>query len=212
MRLIYLMAAMVIGCGAASAQTQDFYKPKMTKAEATAYLKRNGMAVSPDYLPQVIIGGNVDELEALVMAGLDLKAKGSVPRTPLEFAAQSCTPGVRVKKEDALRIFDLLLGGGADPNQAGMAGLSVLMLAAQQQCPPIIIKHLLAAGAKLDARSAQGFTALSMALIVDNYDAADVLIEAGARLSPEAGKKFLTGTSDDNPRLVELVARATASK
>jgi len=210
MRLVYILAAMVIGCGAASAQTQDIYKPKMTKAEATSYLKRNNMAILPDYLPQVIMGGNVDALEALVVAGLDLKAKGSFPQTPLDLAALSCSPGTRIKQEDTLRMIDLLLGGGVDPNQEGMAGLSALMIAAQQQCPPIVIKRLLAGGAKLEARTPQGVTPLSMALIVTNYDGAEALIEAGARLSPEVGKKLLT--TADNPRLVDLVARATAGK
>lgn len=212
MRLLYLLTVVAIGCGAANAQTQDFYKPKMTKAEAIAYLEDKSVELLPDNLPSMILTGDADGVEAMIVAGLDLKAKGSLPQSPLELAAQSCTPGARVKTDDTLRMVDLLLGGGVDPNHAGMAGLSALMIAAQQRCPPIVIKHLLAAGAKLDARTPQGFTPLSMALIVANYDGAETLIEAGARLSPEAGKKFLTGTKDDDKRLVDLVARATGGK
>jgi len=201
-----------IGCGAASAQTEDFYKPKMTKAEAVAYLEDAGVDLLPDNLPGRILSGDADGVEAMIVAGIDLKAKGSLPQSPLQLAAQSCTRGAHVKPADTLRMIDLLLGGGVDPNHDGMAGLTALILAAQQQCPPIVIKHLLAGGAKLEQRTPQGFTALSMALIVANFDAAETLIEAGARLSPEAGRKFLTGTKDDNPRLVELIGRATAGK
>jgi len=203
---------LVIGCSFANAQTADFYKPKMTKAEAVAYLEERDTPVDPEALPSAILTGEVDTVEALIVAGVDVKAKTSLPQSPLELAASSCTRGARIKPEDTLRMIDLFLGAGVDPNHDGMAGLSALILAAQQQCPPIVIKHLLAGGAKLDKRTPQGFTALSMALIVANFDAAETLIEAGARLSPEAGKKFLTGTKDDNPRLVELVGRATAGK
>jgi len=202
-----------IGCSAANAQTaqtEDFYKPKMTKPEAVAYLKTRNIALVPDILPQTILSGDVKGLEALIVAGLDLKAKGSLPQSPLDLAAMSCSAGPRVKPEETRIMVDLLLAGGVDPNQ-GMPVLPALMIAAQQRCAPVVIRHLLAGGAKIDIRNPQGVTPLSMALEVRNYEGAQTLIDAGARISPEAGRKILAG-SDDDPRLGEIVARATAGK
>jgi len=202
---------LVIGCAAANAQTEDVYKPKMNKAEAVAYLKANHLGLEPTNLVSLVLSGNVESVEALVVAGVDLKSTSEMmPRSPLELAAGSCRQGAYAKTADTLRMIDLFLGAGADPNHEGMVGLTSLIIAAQQQCPPVVIKRLLAGGAKLEKRTTQGYTALSMALVVANLDAAETLIEAGARLSPEAAKKFLNGTHDDNPRLIELVKRATA--
>ena len=43
-----------------------------------------------------------------------------------------------------------------------------------------------------------------MALIVSNYDAAEALIDGGARLSAEGGQKLTQG-APDNKRLNDLV-------
>lgn len=212
MKLSTLLAALALAGSITGVQAQDVYKVTMTKAEAKAYLDEQNIDLLPDNLPTKIMTGDAKSVEAMIVAGLDLKAKGPLPQSPLELAAQTCGPGMRVDGKDTLRMIDLLVAGGVDPNHEGMAGLSSLMIAAQQQCPPVVIKRLLSAGAKIDARTPQGFTPLSMALIVANYDGAQTLIDAGARISPEVGKKFLTGTADDDKRLVELVGRATAGQ
>lgn len=213
------MAALLIGCSVMGAQAQDttspassdVYKPRMTKAEAKAYVENEGLALVPDNLTAKILTGDVDTIEALIVAGVDPKAPGSIPQSPLQLAVQTCSLGERVELKDTLRMVDLFIGAGVDPNHPGVAGLTALMVAAQQQCPPVVIKRLLAAGADIDAKTPQGFTPLSMALIVANYDGAEALIEAGARIKPEVGEKFLTG-EDDDKRLVDLIKRASVTK
>ena len=83
------------------------------------------------------------------------------------------------------------------------------LILAAQQCTPAVVKRLIAGGAKLDVRLPQGFTPLSMALIVGKYDNAEVLIDAGARLSAESAAKLSEG-QQDNAKLMSLVKRATA--
>jgi hypothetical protein len=49
-----------------------------------------------------------------------------------------------------------------------------------------------------------------MALIVSNFDAAEALVDRGARLSPEAKAKLLDGATDS--KLIALVNRASGPK
>ncbi len=178
----------------------------MSPSEAHDYLKRHGIALVPDSLPEQLIGGNAEALDALIAAGLNVNAKGSLPQSPLELAAMSCT-NPQVDPAVTTHMMDTLLTAGADANAPGMQGLGPLMIAAQQ-CGALPVKRLIAAGAKLDSRTPQGFTPLSMALITKHYDAAQALIDAGAKLSPEAGQKLTTGSDDE--RLKALVAKATS--
>jgi hypothetical protein len=182
-------------------------KPTMTKAEAKAYLAGEGVDVLPDNLTQQIVTGNVKGVDALVVMGVDVNAKGDMPQTSLEMATMTCAGG-RVKPEDTVHIMSTLLSAGANPNAIGMEGMGGVLTMASQQCAAPVVKLLLGAGAKLDVRTPQGFTPLSMALLVKNYDAASALIAGGAKLSPEAAQKFTQADPDDK-ELASLVASAT---
>jgi ankyrin repeat protein len=207
MRIIGLAVILVAGAYATAAFSgDDSAKPQMTRAQARAYLKAEQIDPSPDSLAQQILSGDVEAVDAMVAAGVDVNATTSMPQSSLELAGMTCAGG-RVATEDTLHIMNTLIVAGANPNTPGMAGLGPLMVAAQQ-CKPPVVKRLIAAGAKLDSRTPQGFTPLSMALIVSNYDAAEALIDGGARLSVESGQKLTQGTPD-NKRLNDLVARAT---
>jgi uncharacterized protein len=209
MRIARLAVMLVAGAYATAAfSADDAVKPKMTPAQARAYLKAEQIAPLPDNLAQQILSGNVEAVDAMVVAGVDVNAKTSLPQSSLELAGMTCAGG-RVATEDTVHIMNTLIVAGANPNTPGMAGLGPLMLAAQQ-CKPPVVKRLIGAGAKLDSRTPQGFTPLSMALIVSNYDAAEALIDGGARLSAEGGQKLTQG-APDNKRLNDLVARATKS-
>jgi hypothetical protein len=73
-------------------------------------------------------------------------------------------------------------------------------------CAAVDIACLIRAGADLDFRTPLGLSTLSMALLIGRYDAAEALIDAGARPSPAAATKLLAGKKDD-PRLAALVKR-----
>ncbi|MEJ2573413.1 MAG: ankyrin repeat domain-containing protein [Gammaproteobacteria bacterium] len=96
-----------------------------------------------------------------------------------------------------LGVVTLLLDAGADPNinntlpaKSPESGYTPLMYAAKRGLVPsttsvenwlTIIKMLLAKGAKPDARSSQGATALSVAQEYGNQDIANLLMKGGAK-------------------------------
>jgi ankyrin repeat protein len=114
-----------------------------------------------------------------------------------------------VEPESRDAIIASLLAAGANPTSVEMGDVPLLVYVAQK-CPRPVIEALVKGGAKLDGKSPQGFTALSMALLVSNFDAAEALVDQGARLSPEAKAKLLDGATD--PKLIALVNRASGPK
>jgi len=182
--------------------------PHMSREEALAYLKEGNLALVPSNLVSPILNGKVELVEALLAAGVDANDKTDMPQPLLQLAASSCA-GDGVENQKVLAMIEVLLAHGAKVNvPPGASELSPLMVAAQQ-CPPAVVRRLVRAGADLTFRTSLGISPLSMALIVGNYDAAEALIDAGARLSAAAASKLLTGKKDD-ARLVALVKRARA--
>lgn len=191
----------------AAAVADDAARPRMTRERAQQIMDDDGTAVLQDNLPVSLMNAKVDVVEALLVLGLDANGKlEQTPQTPLEFAVSACMDK-RNTEADVLATIAVLLREGARPNDAGMLGAPLILAA--QQCGPAVAKQLIAGGAKLDARTPQGFTPLSMALIVGNYDTAEALVDAGAKLSAEAAGKLREG-ADGNERLMSLVKRATA--
>jgi ankyrin repeat protein len=125
-------------------------------------------------------------------------------RTPLASAISGCVAN-RVPAEAVDAMVAALLAAGADPNSIEMGDLP-LLAAAARQCPGPVTEALHEAGGDLDARSPQGFTPLSLALIVKNIDAAETLVDLGARLSA-ASLDVLFPVPAEDPRLVALVER-----
>jgi ankyrin repeat protein len=181
--------------------------PHMSREEALAYLAEEQLALDPTNLVSPIMNGKVELVEALLAAGVDVNDRSGLPQPVLQLAVSSCS-GDRIEIPKVLAMIEVLLAHGAKVNPPGAGELSPLMVAVQQ-CPPAVVRRLLRAGADLQFRTSLGISTLAMALIVKNYDAAEVLIDAGARLSPEAASKLLAGKKDD-PRLVALVKRARA--
>ncbi len=76
----------------------------------------------------------------------------------------------------------MLIAGGADLKRKDDNGNNILMSAAQM-CGPKIVTRLAAAGADLNVTNGSGMTPLTMALIMRHPDAAEALVDRGARLS-----------------------------
>ena len=182
--------------------------PHMTRAAALAYLHDQGLdlAVYATNLVSPMFSGEVETVEALLAAGVDPNDR-TLPQPALQLAAATCSGG-RVPEQVTVSLIEVLLAHGAKVNPPGASELSPLMVAVQQ-CPAAVVRRLVRAGADLNFRTSLGIAPLGMALITRNFDAAGALIDAGARLSPEAASKLLTGKNDD-PRLVALVKRARA--
>lgn len=206
MRIEKIVIAAALAAASMLAVAQDTARPRMTREQAEQLMEQDGTAVMQENLPVNLMNGKADIVEAMLLLGLDPNGKlEQTPQTTLEFAVSACA-GQRVAEADVNATVEVLLRAGARPNDAGMLGT---MIVAAQQCPPSVTKRLIAGGGKLDVRTPQGFTPLSMALIVGNYDTAEALIDAGAKLSAEGAAKLTEGTTG-NARLLELVKRASA--
>src|SRR5262249_41983560 len=53
-------------------------RPRMTRPQAVAYLQANGIEASPESLSQQIITGGLEAVDALVAAGIDVRARTSL--------------------------------------------------------------------------------------------------------------------------------------
>jgi ankyrin repeat protein len=176
------------------------------KTAAAAELERQNVAASPANLRWAAMRGDAALVQLLLDAGVDPNLKfQDLPQSILSLASvTSCTRRADPTGRDA--VIAALLAGGADPNAVDIGEVPLFVYVAQQ-CPASVVEAFIAAGARLDARSPQGFTPLSMALVVRNLDAAETLIDHGARLSPQVVKKLFPETPAD-ARLAALVERA----
>lgn len=180
---------------------------KMTREEALARIQESGLAPGPGSLVSPVMSGDLEMVEALLVAGADPNGDTGLPKSVLRLAVGTCA-AKRATPADQLKLVDLLLEHGALPNEKAPSELSALIVAAQW-CSAEIVHRLVKAGADLNFKTSLGQTPLVMALILQNYPAAEAMIEEGARLSPEGAAKLLKDKEGDAKR-VELLKRAQA--
>ncbi len=204
MRIAEILMAAILGSASLLAVAGDT-GARMTREQAEQLMEEDGTAVMQENLPVNLFNAKADIVEAMIVLGVDPNGKlEQTPQTTLEFALSACSD-TRLAEADIQRTIAVLLREGARPNDTGMMGTLIL---AAQQCTPGIVKQLIAGGAKLDQRTPQGYTPLSMALIVGKLENAEALIDAGARLSAEGAAK-LTEMGAGNDRMLALVKRAS---
>ena len=197
-----LIAALLLAV-AAPAQAGKF---DYTPAEAAAILESERRLADADTLIHAATMHDGRLVGAVLASGVDADARGILPQSALQLAVSTQCSDSPKGAEDHLALVDLLIAKGADVRDTSF-GDSEIVIWAAQQCPPAVVARLLDAGASLEARTPQGFSPLSMALVVKNYDTAELLIERGARLKPETVKKLFSAPGDD-ARLAALVKRA----
>lgn len=180
--------------------------PRFSEAEAEAYLEAEQRIADADTLTHAAAMHDVKLVAAVLATGVSPDARGILPHSALQLVASTQCADPPHGREAQLQIIDLLIAKGADVHDKSF-GSSEIVIWAAQQCPPVVVERLLDAGANIEARSPQGFSPLSMALAVRNHDTAELLINRGARLSPEAARRLFSDTGDDQ-RLAELVERA----
>jgi len=105
------------------------------------------------------------------------------------------------------KLVKLLLARGADPNLTDKRGNTPLMMAAMG-CDAELLQMLLDGGADLNAKSADGLTAIEFTISFANKGA-DALIRAGARLPADKVDSYRQSFGD-NPAALELIERASA--
>jgi|GEM_PF-1563303 len=181
--------------------------PHMSHEEAVAYVTKHRLAIVPDNLVSPILNGDAEKVEALLSAGVDANDLTGMPKPALRLAASACA-NKSLEPGTALTMIEILLAHGAKANESAPSELSALMVAAQH-CPAPVVRRLLKAGADINFRTSLGLSPLSMSFTLGNLDAAEALIDAGARLSPEAAGKLLKDHQDDKRR-VALVKKASS--
>jgi ankyrin repeat protein len=164
-----------------------------------------GPALGPETfaLFEAIEEDDSDAVKKAIDAGAEVEDRDEEGRTALHVAALAGSPQIisllvdagadlsamtETDEMSALMIaisegndpsFDVLLELGADPNQADANGFTPLMVAAQFGQWQMV-EALIHRGAKIDAKTLRGSTALSAALTSNNVDVAIVLAEQGA--------------------------------
>jgi hypothetical protein len=180
---------------------------RMTREEALARIQKSGIAPEPGSLVSPVMSGDLEMVEALLVAGADPNGDTGLPKSVLRLAMGTCA-AKKATPADQLKLVDLLLSHGALPNEKAPSELSALMVAAQW-CSADIVHRLVKAGADIEFKTSLGQSPLVMAFIMENYGAAEALIEKGARLSPEGAARLLKDKEGDAKR-VELLKRAQA--
>jgi len=180
---------------------------ELTPAQARAFLDEEGRIADADTLVHAALMHDAKLVAAVLASGVPADARGILPQSALHLAVTTQCAEPLYGREAQMAIIDLLLAHGADVHDKAFGNSEIIIWAAQQ-CPPVVVKRLLDAGADIEARSPQGFSPLSMALTVRNLDAAELLVDRGARLKPETVRKLFSG-ADLEPRLKALVKRAS---
>lgn len=209
MRTFTAIAAAALLAGSLAAAEPALDVPKMSKADAEKYLADRRLSPTGSNLVGPIMNGDAETVEALLSAGVDVNDTSELPKPVMRIAMQPCAAKEQ-SPEQMLTMMEVLLAHGAKVNEPPGAVLTPLIVAAQH-CPAPIVKRLIAAGAEIDYKNTLGQTALVNALIMSNYEAAEALIGAGAKLSAEGAAKLLENKKDD-PKLAELVKKARGGK
>ena len=167
-----------------------------------AFLKSRNLGVSLDQLRVSSLEGKVDEVKALLQAGVDPNA-GPVVDSPLNRAISGCSHAGGETEANVATVRALIAGGAnvksKDENN------NTPMLSAAQYCGAGVVNQLIAAGAEVNPVNKMGMTPLTLALIMTNVSAADALVAKGARLTPEQAK-MVSGSQD--PRVKAIVQKA----
>jgi len=203
-----LLLALLLAVPFPGAQAEAPPDWRLSPEQARAILERERRLADADTLTHAATMQDVELVAATLALGVKADARGILPQSALQLAVSTQCKEPPHGREVQMQIIDLLLAHGADLHDKSFGNAEIIIWAAQQ-CPPLVVKRLLDAGAHLEARSPQGFSPLSMALTVGNLDTAELLVDRGAKLKRETVRKLFSNP-DADPRLKALVKRATA--
>jgi len=182
-------------------------KDEAREQKGIAYLKKKNVGVSSDQLRRSALEGNFNQVRALIDAGVDVNA-GTWSESPLYAAVFSGCGAANGENEALVKTVEALLGAGADVKRKDDNGNNILMSAAQM-CGGKIVSKLVAAGADVNVVNGSGVSPLGMALIMQKLDAAEALVDEGARL--DAKQAQMVSATATSPRAKAIVAKATAN-
>jgi hypothetical protein len=174
-------------------------------AEAIALLDELGVTVSTAALRSAARDAQEEVVAALLAAGVPPDTGlPTLTDTPIYHATFLGCQAQGQETDWLVQTVDHLVRAGADLTRVDDNSNTVLVLAARD-CGPRVIARLLDGGARLDARNGSGMTPLTMALVMGNFDAAEMLVARGAKLAAR-DRPTVSGVTDERGRA--LIRRA----
>jgi hypothetical protein len=179
------------------------------KARGRAYLRERNIEFEPGQFMVAVRELDEGAVTAFVDAGLsaDGPPAGS-DQTPLEHLLMYACGGERERPAEVTSMVELLIAKGADVNRPNVVEITPLMHAGQ--CSRPVVRALLSAGARMDARDQQGLTPFDHALPTGE-DAITELVANGFRLPPGRSKELLAAYRG-MPLPLALVRKASAPR
>jgi len=178
------------------------------EAAGLKVLRDRRLGVSYESLGDAVIKADVELAKALLQAGL------KVDMVNIESTYGVVWPNLRIACADPTipanwinNVLSLLVEHGYPIDYADSFGKTLLFMAASN-CSGAVVAHIADLGASIDSRTRNGMTPLETALQSDRFDAADALMERGARLSATAAKRVLLFPRQDSRR-TDYAKRAT---
>ncbi len=171
-----------------------------------AYLRQHRLGASPDQLGRSAQEGDVATVKALLDAGVDPNA-GPYNDRPLYRAVFSGCSANGGDTDGLVETVNALVAGGSDLKATDDNGNTVLFHAAQM-CGPRVVGALIAGGAKVDFHNRSGMSPLSIALLMQKIDSAELLAAKGAHLN--AQETGMLSASATDPRAKAVLKKAGA--
>jgi len=181
-----------------------------SEAGGLAVLRARDVSFEQPSFMRALSEVDVELVRAFLDAGMSPKNPLSDVGPPLRltlFSNNSCRPRERPTKADTKAMVKLLLERGADPNIADVHGNTALMAASSGGCDRELMRMLIKAGAKVDARNKMGLTPFEFGLD-SGHDGLEEIIAAGYRLPPDKVKQYEQGYAG-KPATQAMIKKAT---
>jgi len=183
---------------------------------ALAALRSSGIDFAPEQMWRALSDLEETTVRLLLDAGIDpnerLDDVGMRPLHALYFGS-GCSVMSYPSPAATTDLTKLLLERGADPDISDDRNNTALKLAASA-CDASVVRILIEAGADMDATDNFGMTVFDTAIGISAFsgsDAPEAFLDAGFRLSPEKAAVHYKNYGD-NPRILDLLDRATAAE
>jgi HEAT repeat protein len=183
---------------------------RASEGEGLAVLRARQVTFEEGSFYRALSEGDADLVRAFLDAGMSPTAPVSGLGPPIRvmfFNGEACDPAERPTRPETKATARLLLDRGADPNGSDANGNTALMEAASHGCDREVMRMLIKAGARIDAKNASNLTPFEMGLFY-GHDGLDEIIAAGYRLPPDKAKMYAQGYAN-RPAALAMIKKAT---
>ena len=184
-----------------------------SEADGMAVLRARKVSFEESSFFRALAKADLELVRAFLDAGMSptnsLVEMGPPIRVML-FSGQACQPAGGPTLAETKAAVKLLLERGADPNGSDANGNTALMAAASNGCDRELMRMLIKAGAKIDAKNNAGLTPFEMGLVWA-HDGLDEILAAGYRLPPDKAKMYAQGYAG-HPAAQAMIKKASRAR